>query len=460
MKTRSHSLLAIVLQLAFAAALTGCEGLHDAFNPEKVPAHVTESSNDVSSSRRPTDTVAAATTDAPRATRTSAAGSYPGDPDVASQGGDSDRELPIPTPKQQSGSRIRAKILITDDGARAFQGWHDSQRHEDCEFQRDAEGTMRCLPLVSGDTSDAIRDAAELSQFVAAAPAIIAGRSRIKGYGWVTQDGAISISSFYDENTGVECSWLGARDAAQCVPQARRISYYVDQAHTRLLIQTEIDSSSITPNVGEHYHSSSCTSDYYRSGEPYQGTQVFQRGSRDARPIDPDEAFYELGDPIDSDSFAMAIVEADTRDSGRLTALNWITSDGGAWFSHWYDNLLQTPCIFTSGEDPRCVPDSKGARTFYADAKCSESVAEVLPKNDCSHEVEPPRYVTIVEPSVAGSHNLAAYAVLSERTLTTRYQRTTQGVCEPQVVPGSSRHFDLGEPVPTSELAGGHVVIE
>jgi hypothetical protein len=348
-------------------------------------------------------------------------------------------------------------VLVTDDGDRAFLGWYDSQRQQDCDFVPDAEGTLRCLPL---GAEGAIGNAAELTQFVAADYALTAGSSRIKGYGLVAQDGAVDISSFYDETTDLGCQWTGDGDAARCVPQAQRISYYVDLAHTRLLIQGAPESPTVTPNIGEHYHPSNCSSDYYRSGEPYPGVQVFQRGSRNARPIAQGETFYELGEPIDGASFASAVVKTDTADTGRLTAMYWTTSDGGTWFSHWYDNELATECTFSQGVDPRCVPKSDGARIYYGDAQCSDRVAEVFPRNDCSSRATPPPYVTLEEVDANGVQRVTAYAVSSERVLTTRYEKTSQGTCQPRVAPERAHYFDLGDPVPGSDLAGGHVVVE
>jgi hypothetical protein len=463
MKKSCSNILAMGFHLAFAVTLTGCEGVLDAFNPKRVPVEVTDSAqrvaSDVSNPDHAVDGVAAQLNDAPRATRISAGGAYEGDVEGANLETPSrDRALGNqPSSNQWSGSRIRAQVLITDDGDRAFQGWYDSQRGEACAFVRDAEGTMRCLPLgADGSSVEAI----ELSQFVAADYTIIAGPSRIKGYGLVAQDGAVTISGFYDEQADLGCLWAGSADAVHCIPQAQRISHYVDQAHTRLLIQGTPDSSSVTPNIGEHYHSSSCTSDFYRSGESYQGTHVFARGSRNARPIAQGESFYEMGEPIDGSSLAEGIIAADTSDAGRLTAKYWITPDGGAWFSHWYDNELETECVFTQGPDPRCVPKADGVRIFYADARCSDPVAEIFPKNDCSDEVDPPRYVAVQEDPASNASVSAAYAVAGERTLTTRFQKTSAGTCEPGVAAARAHYFLLDDPVPASELAGGHVVVE
>lgn len=45
-----------------------------------------------------------------------------------------------------SGSRLKAKWLTAEDGARQFQGFHDSARGEDCSFLTATDGQRRCLP--------------------------------------------------------------------------------------------------------------------------------------------------------------------------------------------------------------------------------------------------------------------------------------------------------------------------
>jgi hypothetical protein len=70
-------------------------------------------------------------------------------PDVADAGG-----LPGPdatTGKTtrdlyQSGTRLKARMLVTADGAKAFVGWRDTVRNENCSFWNTADGKLRCLP--------------------------------------------------------------------------------------------------------------------------------------------------------------------------------------------------------------------------------------------------------------------------------------------------------------------------
>lgn len=45
-----------------------------------------------------------------------------------------------------SGSRIRARVGVTDDGAKQFLGWRDSQLSLDCTFSDPGDGQKRCLP--------------------------------------------------------------------------------------------------------------------------------------------------------------------------------------------------------------------------------------------------------------------------------------------------------------------------
>jgi hypothetical protein len=49
-----------------------------------------------------------------------------------------------------SGTRLKAKWRVGDDGSREFAGWHDSQLDLDCYFGVAADGVDRCLPYSAG----------------------------------------------------------------------------------------------------------------------------------------------------------------------------------------------------------------------------------------------------------------------------------------------------------------------
>lgn len=46
----------------------------------------------------------------------------------------------------ESGSRLKARRNIADDGAREFVGWYDSQLQVNCAFAMASDGSTRCLP--------------------------------------------------------------------------------------------------------------------------------------------------------------------------------------------------------------------------------------------------------------------------------------------------------------------------
>lgn len=59
-----------------------------------------------------------------------------------------------------SGSRLEARWLAADDGARHFAGWRDRERDAECSFQRAQDGQMRCLPSSAAMNASWFGDAA------------------------------------------------------------------------------------------------------------------------------------------------------------------------------------------------------------------------------------------------------------------------------------------------------------
>lgn len=53
----------------------------------------------------------------------------------------------VATTNHRGGSRLEARFLTTDEGFKAWVGWHDTTLNEDCTFQADEQGTQRCFPL-------------------------------------------------------------------------------------------------------------------------------------------------------------------------------------------------------------------------------------------------------------------------------------------------------------------------
>lgn len=51
-----------------------------------------------------------------------------------------------PVHAQESGARLKARRLVSSDGASSFLGWYDAQREESCSFRVGTDGKTRCLP--------------------------------------------------------------------------------------------------------------------------------------------------------------------------------------------------------------------------------------------------------------------------------------------------------------------------
>ena len=71
-------------------------------------------------------------------------------PNSRGDGGSSGVTDPVPTAKAdpESGSRLKAKYRIGDDGSKEYLSgvWYDSERQEDCSFATAADGKERCMP--------------------------------------------------------------------------------------------------------------------------------------------------------------------------------------------------------------------------------------------------------------------------------------------------------------------------
>lgn len=60
-----------------------------------------------------------------------------------------------------SGTRLRPVYAVLDDGTQVRQWknvWYEARFDDDCVFDTDAEGTLRCLPQVSGELGQAYLD--------------------------------------------------------------------------------------------------------------------------------------------------------------------------------------------------------------------------------------------------------------------------------------------------------------
>jgi hypothetical protein len=49
----------------------------------------------------------------------------------------------------ESGSRLKARFQKGSDGSKAFAGWRDTERDEDCSFMKTGDGRAHCLPTAA-----------------------------------------------------------------------------------------------------------------------------------------------------------------------------------------------------------------------------------------------------------------------------------------------------------------------
>jgi hypothetical protein len=137
------------------------------------------------------------------------------------------------TPDWVSGSRLRARVQTSPDGAKAMIGWYDSQLRINCAAQTAADGQTRCLPLTSISVGSFFSDtgctaslgqlpksfngacAATLAQFYD--PVLVCG-----DYGYPTYK-----MHFYPVD-GVFTDTVFSRSGSSCIPNTDKTKFPYD----------------------------------------------------------------------------------------------------------------------------------------------------------------------------------------------------------------------------------------
>lgn len=129
---------------------------------------------------------------------------------------------PVPPANAQvSGTRIKAKWNVSEDGFREFAGRFDSQLQLECFFAPDSQGELRCLPTaaLSASSNQAyFQDSGcTLPLFVAAASACVS--AGVGAYGHNVVSGcAPRYSVFALTSVAPAKTWV--KSAAACIEQA------------------------------------------------------------------------------------------------------------------------------------------------------------------------------------------------------------------------------------------------
>lgn len=72
-----------------------------------------------------------------------------GDPGISKEPGGGDTITgtnPETAGGDESGTRLRARMIVGADGSKELIGWYDKQREEECAFKSADEGKLRCVP--------------------------------------------------------------------------------------------------------------------------------------------------------------------------------------------------------------------------------------------------------------------------------------------------------------------------
>ena len=145
-----------------------------------------------------------------------------------------------------------------------------------------------------------------------------------------------------------------------------------------------------------------------------------------------------------------------TTDSGRLKPVYLTTTDGGCFFQEWWDEQLQTPCVFASlyaGAPYYCLPQpdaTSGAEVVdaFSDAAC-KTPAPYAKLPSCAG-AKPPKYLPTYEPScVVGWRSVRALDPTPVVLPPTLYVQANDA-CEPYAPDATATYYAAGPLIPSS----------
>lgn len=124
--------------------------------------------------------------------------------------------VPVPSAQAaESGSRLKAKWFVTEDGARYFDfNWYDSERSHDCTFMAAGDGVQRCLPTAAATTLTYRDSACTVPVF----SFTNAGCGAQNGYGWAMEQLSCGITRYRVFPIGeiIDPETLYAKSGANC----------------------------------------------------------------------------------------------------------------------------------------------------------------------------------------------------------------------------------------------------
>lgn len=217
------------------------------------------------------------------------------------------------TSNHVAGTRLRARNWVTADGARSWDGWHDSELGEDCTFENTADGKHRCVP---GALSSLYFADASCTEPLAAIDEACAGN----GSSWVK----------VVETERGECS---------------------TRATTRVY------------PLGEPY-------------EPDNGRYRLTNGRSVKEEGTEQRSLYRLGAEAPLSTFVEA-EEVRWEGPGNVSTVGLAATDGTIEVTGWEEKRHDgEPCWFALAEDGvlRCIPSLTKHYGFYEDASCQKQL--------------------------------------------------------------------------------------
>lgn len=295
--------------------------------------------------------------------------------------------------------------------------------------------------------------------FVAARHAVETNESRVKATGLVADDGTIEVKAFIDSDLSAQCSWTGDRELS-CIPDATPISLFTNDTLSVPLLDTRDDSCAPSTMLGISYVEDSCGT-YFRPGAPFSGLSAYELTSEalEQRSVDSDEAStLAMGEPVQVSEFARGKLKS-VAVGTRLQPVHVKTTDGGLWFSHWHDTLLDTDCTFGEiGSKWMCLPTNTTDQMLWADAQCSKPVTPVAASNGCGVDPVSPEFVRLEQRDDRGAvvhlHRVGA----PRPYLTVVYRKTSDGECLPEPPGATQTYFEVGEAISLDGLVSGSLV--
>jgi hypothetical protein len=137
--------------------------------------------------------------------------------------------------------------------------------------------------------------------------------------------------------------------------------------------------------------------------------------------------------------------------------VDWVTSDGGKWFSNWYDKVLDSDCAFSADMDgvQRCLPSGEGTTVVYADKQCTDPVTEIEERSACGGERQAPKFVSEYAHNSCGVTLVGVRQVKGARSLGSVYEKSETGACTLRSAGTGYKYFGLSVPVPMDYFVPG-----